>query len=200
MNTFDELLNLVATQPLSRGLALALGIAITLPDEELASWIKLELMGYVPDNPAIKEVTVVPQYREVSGSWYDDYGRQMVVSDPRLAFVNVLWLWQGVAELEGIETATEELAMRATEFSELLREHVGVEVSVFRFHPSAVRQVLHNIRVHLLDRLAGQRERISAIPDVPASQKTEILQLKPSFHGISIDLKELWRQRFGPKK
>jgi len=199
MSVFERLLILVEEQPLSRSLPAALRVAIAIADEELASWIRLELMGYLADNPTMKADTVVPEYRGVPGLWYDDYGRALVLNDSGLAFINELRLRPGVAELEGIATGTGTLTMRPTEFSELIRNNLHVEVSVFQFRPSSVSQVLTNIKVRLLDHLTSRRGKISTLPDIQVSKKTEILQLKPSVYGISVDLKELWRRVFGQR-
>lgn len=200
MSAFERLLTLVEEQTLSRSLPVALRVALAIADEEWASWIRLELMGYLADNPAMKADTVVPEYRGVPGLWYDDYGRALALNDPSLEFINELRLRPGVAELEGIAAGTGTLAMRPTEFSEIIRNNLHVEVSVFQFRPSSVSQILTNIKVHLLDHLASRRGQISAIPDIQVPQKTEILQLKPSVYGISIDLKALWRRVFSTTK
>jgi hypothetical protein len=200
VSAFERLLTLVEEQTLSRSLPVALRVAIVIADEEWASWIRLELMGYLADNPAMKADTVVPEYRGVPGLWYDDYGRALALNDPGLAFINELRLRPGVAELEGIATGTGTLTMRPTEFSEIIRNNLHVEVSVFQFRPSSVSQVLTNIKVRLLDHLASRRGKISALPDIQVPQKTEILQIKPSVYGISIDLKALWRRVFSTKK
>jgi len=200
VSAFERLLTLVEEQTLSRSLPVALRVALAIADEEWASWIRLELMGYLADNPAMKADTVVPEYRGVPGLWYDDYGRALALNDPSLEFINELRLRPGVAELEGIAAGTGTLAMRPTEFSEIIRNNLHVEVSVFQFRPSSVSQILTNIKVHLLDHLASRRGQISAIPDIQVPQKTEILQLKPSVYGISIDLKALWRRVFSTTK
>ncbi|MGA2262240.1 MAG: hypothetical protein ABSH28_12470 [Acidobacteriota bacterium] len=178
----------------------ALRIATGIGDEQLASWIRLELMGYLAENPAMNQDTVVPEYRGVPGQWYDDYDRALALEDPDLAFINELRLRPGVAELEGISAGTGILAMRPTEFSEIIRENLNVNVTVFRFRPSSVSQVLTNIKVRLLDHLARRRDAITALPDVQIPQATEVLQLKPGIYGMSIDLKALWRRVFGSKK
>ena len=200
MNAFERLLALVEEQTLSRSLPAALRVAAAIADEEWASWIRLELMGYFADNPAMKEDTIVPEYREVPGLWYDDYGRVLALNNPDLVFINELRLRCGVPELAGIATGTGTLAMRPTEFSETLRNNLNVEVSVFRFQPSSVNQVLINIKVRLLDHLASRHGRISTIPDIQVSHETEILQLKPNVYGIGIDLKALWRRVSGTTK
>ncbi len=67
MTTLERLLTLVEDQPLSRSLPTALRIATGIGDEQLASWIRLELMGYLAENPAMNQDTVVPEYRGVPG-------------------------------------------------------------------------------------------------------------------------------------
>jgi hypothetical protein len=75
-----------------------------------------------------------------------------------------------------------------------------VEVSVFQFRPSSVSQNLTNIKVRPLDRIPQQRDKITGIPDIEVPRETEILQIKPSLYGVSIDQKALWRRAFRPKK
>lgn len=200
MNTFEHLLGIVEEQPLSRSLPAVLRIATAIGDAELASWIKLELMGYFSDNPAMTERITVPEYRSVAGEWRDDYGRRLVVSDPNFGFINEIRLRQGVAELEGITGGTGMLALRLPDISELMRKQLNVEVSLFEFRPSSVSQVLTNVKVHLLDQLAGRREAIAVLPEASTSQESEILQLKPGMYGVSLDLKAIWRRFFGSRK
>jgi hypothetical protein len=200
LSIFEHLLSIVEEQPLSRSLPAALRIATAIGDEDLASWIRLELMGYLPDNPAMTQYTVVPEYRSVAGQWRDDYGRPLLLEDPNLGFINETRLRPGVAELEGIAGGTGMLAMRLTDFSRIIREHLNVEVTIFEFRPSSVSQILTNVKVRLLDQLASQREAISALPDLRTSQEPEILHLKPGIYGMSIDLKALWRRVFGLRK
>jgi hypothetical protein len=190
----------VEKQPLSQSLPVALRIAASIADEELTSWIKLELMGYLADNPEMKEDTIVPEYRAVPGLWYDDFGRVLALDDPDLSFINEFRLRHGVAELEGVAAGTNPLVIRPAEFSEIIRNNLNVEVSVFKFRPSSVSQVLTNIKVRLIDRLAIQREKISAIPNIQVPQETEILQIKPNIYGVGIDLMALWRRFVGTKK
>jgi hypothetical protein len=200
MDSFKKLLSIAEEQALSRSLPAALRIATTIADEKWASWIKLELIGYFRDNPELKEDSGVPEYRGVVGVWYDHYGRPLVVDNPNLAFINEIRLRHGVIELEGMATSAGPLAMRAMDFSEIIRNSLKVEVSVFQIQPSLVKQILTNIKVQLLDRIAQQREKISAIPDVQIPREAEILQLKPSIYGVGIDLKALWRRTFGAMK
>jgi hypothetical protein len=193
MSAYCELLKLAEGEALSRSLPTALRIAHSISDEEWAAWVRLELMGYLSENPAMKNETVVPDYRGVPGVWYDDEGRGLEVNDPNLAFINEIRLRQGVAELEGIAAGSGPLAMRPARFSDMIRNHLGAEVSVFRFQPGSVNQVLANIRTRLLDRVAVRREEISTIADNQVPQKGEVLLLRPSLYGVGVDLKALWR-------
>lgn len=200
MNVYEKLLSLAEEQPLSRSLPVVLQTATAIADEQWASWIRLELMGYFGDNPAMEDDTMVPEYRGVAGSWCDDYGRILVLDDPNLAFINEIRLRYGAAELEGLAAGTGILSMRPTEFSEIIRDNLGVDVSVFQFRPSSVFQVLANIKGRLIDQLTSRREKIRTLPDMQSLREGEIIQLKPSVYGMSVDLKALWRRVFGTKK
>ena len=200
MDPFHTLLSIAEEQALSRSLPAALRDSTAISDEQLASWIKLELMGYLNTNPENKPHTVVPEYRDIPGLWSDDYGRVLMLDQPDLAFINHIRLRQGVTEFEGIATGSGTLAMREMEFAEIIRANLGTELSTYQFSPDSVKQVLTNIKVQLLDRIAQQREKIKALPVSSVLQQTEILQLKPTIYGVGIDLKALWRKMFGTTK
>jgi hypothetical protein len=153
-------------------------------------------MGYLAGNPAMNDDTVVPEYRAVPGQWYDDYDRPLVLDDPNLKFIDEFRLRQGVAELQGLATATSLLSVRPMRFPELIRRELDVEVSVFKFHPASVNQVLANIKLQLLDQLAGPQEKVAALPELTKPAESDILHIRPGIYGVSIDLKALWRRLF----
>jgi hypothetical protein len=158
----EVLLTAIEEQPLSRSLVTALRTAEEIGGKAFAEWVRLELMGYVSGNPAMTEDIVVPEYRAVSGLWYDDYGRPLVVDDPQLHFVNEIRLRYGAAELEGAASATDVLSMRETNFAQIIQQHLGATVTIFRFQPASVRQVLTNIKLHLTDQVTGVGIRSAA--------------------------------------
>jgi hypothetical protein len=199
MSAFEQVVTLVEEQPLSRSLPTALRVAIMIADEEWAAWIRLESMGYFARNPAMKDSTIVPEYRAVSGQWYDDYGRMFAVDNSQLGFINELRLREGVAELEGLASGSGPLAMRPTELSEFIKKDLNTHVTVFQFSRSSVSQILTNIKVHLLDQLANRMTKIMEVPDAQITKEAEILQIKPGFYGVSIDMKALWRRIFSKK-
>jgi hypothetical protein len=200
MSTFDQVMRDAEERSLDRSLPVVLRIARAIGDEELATWLRLELMGYLAENPAMGNDTVVPEYRTVPGQWYDDYGRPLVLDDANLTFINEFRLRQGAAELQGLATATGSLSVRPMEFSQLIRRELNVEVSVFQFRSASVSQVLANIKLHLLDQLMNRREKIAALPELKKPAESEIIQIKPGIYGVSIDLKALWRRMFRSKK
>lgn len=200
MNAFNQIMAETERQLLDRSLSIALRIANLIGDDELISWIRLELMGYLAENPAMTENTVVPPYRTVPGQWYDDYDRPFVVEDPKLTFINEIRLHQGATELQGLGTAKSSLAVRQMELSDIIRRELDVAVSVFRFQPRSVNQVLTNIKLELLDQLTKRWEKIAALPELEQPVENEILRLRPELYGVSVDLKALWRRLFKPKK
>jgi hypothetical protein len=194
MSAFEDLLRVIEERPLSQSLSRVLQQALLLSDDELSSWVRLELMGYLTGNPSLKSDTIVPEYRSVGGNWYNDWGQMLVISDPKVEYVNQLRLRDGVAELEGYATATGLLAMRPTEFSEILRKGMKVDVTTFRFRPESVVQVLTNIKVQLLDHVASRRAKLAGLPQADSPKQGDVLQLKPTLYGVGIDLKALWRK------
>ena len=200
MTTFDRLMVRAEDEPLSRVLPVCRRIAVEIGDEDLARWTRLESVGYTADNPVMTQNTVVPEYRTVGGHWYDDCGRQLLLTDASMGFINETRLRHGVPELEGIATMPGTLTIPDPKGAEIIREHLDVVVTTFRFQPCAVTQVLSNIRLQLHDALMSRRQQIAAIPIIRDVPETEILQLKPGVSGVSIDLKALWRRVVGGRK
>ncbi len=131
MTAFDQVVRDVEEHPLNRSLAVSLRIARAIRDDQLATWIRLELMGYLADNPAMNNNTMVPEYRAVPGQWCDDYLRPLVLDDPKLQFINELRLRQGVTELEGLASAKGLLSMRAMEFSPAESEILHLKPGIY---------------------------------------------------------------------
>lgn len=194
MSAIDRAIRLAEGAELSKALSAALRLAIATNDEGLASWVRLELMGYFADNSAMSNAVMVPEYRSVAGQWIDDYNNVLLVTDPKLSFLNVLPLRQGVAELESITSASRPILIPDAGCANVIREELQVHVRYFRCTPYAVKQVVENIRANLLERLAEQRKRYGAPVDASSPPGPEILELKPGIYGISVNLKALWRR------
>lgn len=168
---------------------------------ELAHWARLELSGYLTSNPAMDENVVVPEYRGVAGHWCDEWRRPLVIEDPEMAsLVNELRIREGVHELETLAEASGTAAIRNPTLSAAIETHLQVRVSLFQFQPAALRQVTANIRGQLVQRLLSIRDADPALPstsraaiasDAPAD---EIIELRPNFMGLGLNLRALWRR------
>ena len=173
-------------------LPVALRLAKAVKDAELETWVRLELLGYTSDNPVLTDEVVLPEYRTVMGEWMDEYGRVLVVDQPNLQFLNEIRLRQGAAELEALRhSSSTVLMMRLPDFGLIIQEALSVEVSLFRFNRSALATVLAGIRAELIDRLAPH---FDSAPEHDAEDQPAILEVKPSFCGVTVDLKALWRR------
>lgn len=196
MGTTNEGLLLHAqSSPLSSSLPIVLRAEIASGNEDLAKWVRLELLGYYADNPAMTKETRVPEYRIIRGQWFDIYRRPLVITDPVWDFINEIPLRSGVLELESLVGVSGEIAISLPEFAEMLRDKLRVEVNIFRFTPHAVEQILTNIKAQLLDRLATRPHKVGHAGTLPRPiAEGEILQLRPNLYGFGVDLKALWRR------
>lgn len=193
----QELQERIHDWPLSKALAKALVWAESAGDAELVRWLRLESLGYWTGNPVMTDSTIVPEYRTVSGEWFDDYNRRLVLSDPKLAFVNETRLRLGAAELESYVGVTGVLALPNPDHAVLIREHLKVEVSTFRFNAQNVPPVLASIRAQLVDRLARSHGKDSpprSIGSNIAATGEEIIEIRPNLAGIGVNLRALWRK------
>lgn len=192
---YDQLISMIDELLLSKSLPNILRISQELGDSEFEKWVRLELHGYWNTNPALTEDVVVSEYRTVAGYYTDDYGRQLVISNPDFGFVNQIRLRFGVVELEGMTGATGPLAFRAPEFTELIREYLEVEVTTFNFSPKTIPPVLEAIRSRLSDHVVARRNRLmenASGPTIPESE--DILELRPNIYGIGVNLKALLKK------
>ncbi len=87
----------------------------------------------------------------------DRYDRMLKVDDP-YAFLNTYRFRYGVGKLEEIAKKNGMQNIRDENITELIREHLKVDVFRFCFSPVEIVGVLHSIRNQLLERIS-QLER-----------------------------------------
>lgn len=179
--------------PLSRALIAALRTAQTAGATELAQWCRLELGGYWASNSAMAKDTVVPDYRTVMGQHADIFGRVLVLPAD-LAFVGETRLRNGVEGLETLARARDIVVIHDPDMCELIKEHLQVEVYSFRFSAVHLTGILAAIRLELSQRLAAFDGAASARGHSPIKECDEILELRPNFYGIGVNLRALWRR------
>ncbi|VAW29961.1 hypothetical protein MNBD_CHLOROFLEXI01-3329 [hydrothermal vent metagenome] len=178
---YQEIDQKASSEPLSQLLPSMLTLARRLHNQTMENWVRLEMNGYLPENPAMNSDVVIPEYRTIAIQHSDEIGRPLIVNNPTLHFVNEDRIPMGVAELENLAKEPEMLVVRDPTFSKVLREKLGVEVTRFTFQPSAVVGVLSNIRSKLLDWL---NEIQPDIEQMISNQENEDLDIKskPSWH------------------
>ena len=182
--------------PVSKAVADGLRVAEAAGEADFANWCRLELAGYWASNPVLTEETVVPEYRAVMGQHADIYGRVLVLPED-LAFVGETRLRNGIEELEALARTRETVMIHDPHMCELIRRHLQVDVYSFRFSAVHLTGIFSEIREALrqkLNRLEGASITSKCAPLNTQPEPEKILQLKPAFYGISIDLGALWRR------
>ena len=186
------------SRPVSELLARVIAFAHRGSDSELERWARLELHGYNASNPVIQASDVVPTYRTVSGFHSDEMGRRLVLAHVELGFVNETRVRWGASELEQLTARRDSISIEERETIDLIRRHIQVDVTRFTFDSSQLSGVLMAIRAELARRLPATHSN-DARPVSPANQ-APIVELKPNFYGIGIDLRALWSRFHSRKK
>jgi len=178
---------------LSTALRKTLHLAQRSSQKDIERWCKLELGGYFASNPAMGEDIVVPEYRTVVGQHYDIFGRILMLQSD-LEFINETRLRNGVEELEALVNTREMVIIHDSHMCDLIKQHLKVEVYSFRFSSVTLTGVLSAIRIELAEKLE-KLNKLHIIKDLQVKGKNEeILELRPNFHGIGINLRALWRR------
>lgn len=192
---FDTLIDEITHEPLSKSLPVVLRIAITINDEALAKWVKLELNGYFNTNSELTEEVEVPEYRTVSGYHADEFDRKLMITDPDLSFVNTTRLRFGVSELEMYSKKNTTYSYRDQNMCEIINRNMNVEISKFVFHTGQIAGILSAVQTELIERLLPFKEQIKELSSgAHISQTEDIVDLKPNFFGIGLNLNALARK------
>ncbi len=148
---FIEITKEAYSAPLSLLLPKLLTLSKRLEFQDLENWTRLELEGYLSLNPSLTDDTIVPEYRTVAGTRSDEWARPLVITDPKLHFINEDRLRQGVAELERFASLENDITVRDISRADIIKEVLKVDVTRFSFHPTAVEGVLSSIRSRMID-------------------------------------------------
>ncbi len=136
---------------LSHGLKLA---QIT-HDQNLEHWINLELFGYYQAN-GMQEDEVVPEYREVTGRYYDQYGRMLHIPQKDLDFVNTHRFRDGIEQLQKLAQNDKVISIREEDTIEMLKKYLEVDVYCFNISPSEITGIISNIRNEFIKRFKSK--------------------------------------------
>jgi uncharacterized protein (TIGR02391 family) len=184
---YRELRAKASTAPLSELLQSLVILAGEVNNKEVEKWAKLELGGYLRDNPEMNNDVVVPEYRTVVGLWHDRYGRPLVINNPKLQFVNSYRLRNGVAELEQLSQGDSPHTLLDPGHAELFRDELNVDVDRIMFGSREVIGVLSNIRTRFIDQLGKLRDGLmyAAKDEIVPEEMKNRLELE-GFHPLVI--------------
>lgn len=191
-NMYRQLREKVAVSPLSEVLPQLLMLARDLQHEELERWTQLELRGYFATNPAMTDETEVPEYRGVTGVWYDDHTQPLIIQDdPELShLLNSYRLRNGVAELEGMSRANTDHSIFDQALPSVLREQLHFNARHFMFLSREVAGVLAEIRSRAIEWLSAVKHLVPKdSPSIEAPKTAEVAALSATvFYSWQSDL------------
>lgn len=201
---FEELINKLDSEPLTKVIPIALRVAQTTNNSDFEKWLKLELNGYFNTNPAMTDEIEVPEYRTITGQHYDDMGRRLEVGQSNLNFVNTTRLRYSTVELENMIEKGGNFSIRDPFMCEMIKDNLGAEVTQFSFHSAQIASILTAIKTELSDRLMALRNEIgsSSVSINDSDIREDIIELKPNFFGLGINLNALarkWKSMFKKK-
>jgi hypothetical protein len=197
MKNSEQILDGIDSRPLSHSLGQTLRLSARLNLFDFEKWCRLELEGYYASNPAMDENVVVPEYRTVVGQHADYYGRPLMVGED-LFFINEDRLRFGVPEMENLLSTRDMVVIQDPGLCSLIKQHLNVDVHVFRFSSSLLSGVLSSIKLQLSDRLLKVSENSEFENSV--SRKEDIIELKPNIYGVGLNLRALWKKCIGRSK
>lgn len=201
---FDSVMKIIDEETLSKSLPKILRLSQSIGASDLEKWIRLELNGYFNTNPALTADVIVPEYRTVVGHHSDDYGRPLIIKNHDLAFVNTTRVRFGAADLERMLDENFKYSYRDPLMSETIKNNMGVEVTVYSFHTSQLAGVIAGIKTELSDRLMEIRNQIEGTEtDFVSTPKEDVIELKPNFYGIGLNLNALgrrWKELISKRK
>lgn len=122
-------------------------------DKELEKWVILEMNGYFNTNPSLTEDVEVPSYRIVPGQFYDLYNRPLIITDPKLSFINEYRLRHSIKEIEEMSKTNGLMSLQDTHLANLIWEGLKVKVHTFDFSPKSTLSILESIKTIALNKL-----------------------------------------------
>ncbi len=194
-NLVSQILAELDAAPLSTSLSRSLRVAQRIGVKDLEKWIRLESVGYYGSNPAMTEDVKVPEYRTVAGQRVNQFGQVLQVPDG-LDFVNTDRLRNPVVELEQLRDRDGWITYQDPSGAKLIREHLKVDVEFFRFTAIHLAGVLNQIKTRLSDKLLELEPTAGDQQHTAQKEGSDILEIKPNFYGVGVNLRELWRRKF----
>ena len=159
---YQKLRDTVTVAPLTEVLPQLLLLAKDLKATTLECWTQLELQGYLATNQAMTEETVVPEYRGVTGLWYNAHNQPLIIQDDAELSntINSYRLRNGVAELEEMSRANTNHSVFDQSLPSILRQQLHFDARHFTFQSREVAGVLSEIRSRAITWLTNVKDQI----------------------------------------
>jgi uncharacterized protein (TIGR02391 family) len=127
--------------------------AKVIKDSDLEKWTLLEMNGYYNTNPAAKDKTNVPEYRKVFGQYHDIYNRPLIISDPKISFINEYKLNNPIVELEEMSKSNGLMSIKDPIRMKLVNEGLKVDVFSFDFSAKSCLGIIESIRTTAIEKI-----------------------------------------------
>ncbi|WP_158972634.1 hypothetical protein [Paraglaciecola sp. L3A3] len=190
----SNILDHLNQKPLSELLQKLLIAATEAQDNQLIKWAKLELTGY--QSPLMEEGDLVPEYRTVNGYHTDDFHHKLMIEEVDLQFINSTNLRASVIELEAYQEKG--LILKDPQLCNTIFEYLNVKVTSFHVSSSQVQKLLAAIKCELISKVNTLNVKTSEI--IPETTNVEdIIDFKPNFYGIGLNLNAM-KKRWFPRK
>jgi uncharacterized protein (TIGR02391 family) len=173
---------LKTTDKLSNIFPSALILSNMVNNKELVKWIQLEMNGYFNTNPALTQEVVVPEYRIVPGQYHDVLGRPLIITDPKMRFVNEYRLRHSALELEKLAESKDFISIHDADFIDIIKRNLKVDVFSFRFSPTAILGVLNAIRTDFINRMLNIAPQFG--DDVQSNNERESNMIYKTIHNL----------------
>lgn len=101
----------------------------------------------------------------------------------------------GAAELERLERDRKTVTVHNPGHTKIIKECLDVDVYTFTFSSTGITSILAAISIELCERLQrlGPVPISESAPHGDARPGRDVIELRPNFWGIGIDVRALWR-------
>lgn len=117
--------------------------ALDLNETDISNWSNSELNGFYGE--------IVPIYRTIAGVYHDQYGRPLVITNPKLQSISEYRLKHPFAQLHEMTLqGHRRLAVSDPVFLQIIKEELGVDVVSFNFSPTNLSPIISKVRMECL--------------------------------------------------
>lgn len=160
-DSLSDVIHFLDQDDLVKSLEKLLSIAKSRGDSDTVHWCELELTGYYEK---MEEDDKLPKYRAIAGIYYDDIGRPLAITDPKLQFLTDYRLRNSIPELVGMSSSKDStLGVQDASALDIINKQFGMNLVVYKFPKSALDTIFTEIRLKIrsiIDEYGGVSEHV----------------------------------------